>query len=106
MHWMILPLRRYAEFSGRSTRREFWLFRLFYWGAIVIVALSGALIPSFRTALLTIAVLAYIIPSISTTGPATARSEQVGLVVLRQLHPIRGLDRLDRADVHAGKPGR
>jgi len=29
MEWMLLPLRRYAEFSGRSRRKEFWLFFLF-----------------------------------------------------------------------------
>ena len=28
MHWMILPLKRYAEFSGRSRRKEFWMFML------------------------------------------------------------------------------
>ncbi|WP_367947288.1 DUF805 domain-containing protein [Sphingopyxis sp. BSNA05] len=26
---MLLPLRRYADFSGRSRRREFWMFFLF-----------------------------------------------------------------------------
>ncbi len=29
MQWMILPYRRYAEFSGRSRRREYWMFVLF-----------------------------------------------------------------------------
>lgn len=29
MEWMILPYRRYAEFSGRSRRKEYWLFALF-----------------------------------------------------------------------------
>lgn len=29
MEWMLLPYRRYAEFSGRSRRREFWMFFLF-----------------------------------------------------------------------------
>lgn len=29
MEWMVLPFRRYAEFSGRSRRREFWMFQLF-----------------------------------------------------------------------------
>jgi uncharacterized membrane protein YhaH (DUF805 family) len=29
MHWMFLPLKRYAEFSGRSRRLEFWMFMLF-----------------------------------------------------------------------------
>ncbi len=28
MEWMILPLKRYAEFTGRSRRREFWMFQL------------------------------------------------------------------------------
>ena len=29
MHWMFLPLKRYAEFSGRSRRMEFWMWFLF-----------------------------------------------------------------------------
>lgn len=29
MEWMILPLKRYAEFGGRSRRMEFWMFTLF-----------------------------------------------------------------------------
>ncbi len=28
MEWMILPLKRYAEFSGRSRRQEIWLYFL------------------------------------------------------------------------------
>ncbi len=29
MEWMILPLKRYAEFGGRSRRMEYWMFFLF-----------------------------------------------------------------------------
>jgi uncharacterized membrane protein YhaH (DUF805 family) len=29
MEWMILPLRRYVDFSGRSQRKEYWMFLLF-----------------------------------------------------------------------------
>ena len=29
MQWMLLPLRRYARFSGRSRPREYWMFVLF-----------------------------------------------------------------------------
>lgn len=29
MEWMLLPLKRYAEFSGRSRRKEYWMFVLF-----------------------------------------------------------------------------
>lgn len=28
MNWMILPFKRYFEFSGRSRRKEFWMFQL------------------------------------------------------------------------------
>ena len=31
MNWMIEPYRRYADFSGRSRRKEFWMFALFCW---------------------------------------------------------------------------
>jgi uncharacterized membrane protein YhaH (DUF805 family) len=30
MEWMVLPYRRYFDFEGRSTRREYWLFQLFF----------------------------------------------------------------------------
>ena len=36
--WMLMPYRRYAEFTGRSRRREYWSFMLFYW--LVFVALN------------------------------------------------------------------
>lgn len=29
MEWMLMPLRRYADFSGRSRRKEYWMFYLF-----------------------------------------------------------------------------
>ena len=29
MEWMLLPLKRYAQFSGRSRRKEYWMFALF-----------------------------------------------------------------------------
>lgn len=38
MEWMIMPLRRYADFSGRSCRREYWMFTLL--NVIVIFALA------------------------------------------------------------------
>ena len=28
MDWMLLPLKRYAQFSGRSRRKEYWMFTL------------------------------------------------------------------------------
>jgi uncharacterized membrane protein YhaH (DUF805 family) len=41
MHWMLMPYRRYADFSGRSRRMEYWMFQLFN---LIVVALCYALI--------------------------------------------------------------
>lgn len=38
--WITLPLKRYADFTGRSSRKEFWMFQLAFL-AIGIVALVG-----------------------------------------------------------------
>jgi uncharacterized membrane protein YhaH (DUF805 family) len=29
MEWMLMPLKRYAEFTGRSRRKEYWMWLLF-----------------------------------------------------------------------------
>ena len=43
MEYMFLPLKRYAEFSGRSRRMEFWMFALFQiilWCIFMVLALA------------------------------------------------------------------
>lgn len=41
MHWMLMPLRRYAEFTGRSRRQEYWMYVLFmtlvYVGLLIVL---------------------------------------------------------------------
>lgn len=55
MHWMLLPLKRYAEFQGRSRRKEYWLFFL---GAVMLysaltilmlVLLGGAILSAVQS---------------------------------------------------------
>ncbi len=41
MGWMLMPLRRYAEFSGRSRRKEFWMWVLFTTIVSTILAVIG-----------------------------------------------------------------
>jgi uncharacterized membrane protein YhaH (DUF805 family) len=45
MNWMLLPLKRYAEFSGRSRRMEYWMFQLFmflvYMAMVVLMMVVG-----------------------------------------------------------------
>ena len=38
MEWMLMPLKRYAQFSGRSRRKEYWMFMLF---VIIVSVLIG-----------------------------------------------------------------
>jgi uncharacterized membrane protein YhaH (DUF805 family) len=47
MEWMLMPYRRYADFSGRSCRREYWMFALLSIivavGSIILMAIGGGL---------------------------------------------------------------
>ena len=40
MEWMLMPYRRYADFSGRSRRMEYWMFVLL---SVIVSAISVAL---------------------------------------------------------------
>ncbi len=53
MEWMLMPYRRYAEFSGRSRRKEYWMFTLFSVIAYSIIAallFAGGLANAFSGA--------------------------------------------------------
>lgn len=45
MEWMIMPLKRYADFSGRARRKEFWMYQLFviclYFAVFLIAGVLG-----------------------------------------------------------------
>lgn len=44
MEWMLMPLRRYADFNGRSRRKEYWMFTLFVMIAIVVLVLLSVVL--------------------------------------------------------------
>jgi uncharacterized membrane protein YhaH (DUF805 family) len=37
MEWMLMPLKRYADFSGRSRRMEYWMFVLFQFLVTIVI---------------------------------------------------------------------
>jgi uncharacterized membrane protein YhaH (DUF805 family) len=41
MEWMLMPLRRYADFKGRSRRKEYWMFAL---GLLIVYLALGMLV--------------------------------------------------------------
>jgi len=74
MEWMLLPLKRYAEFSGRSRRQEYWMFILFTVLGGFVLSLSDKVLgleigdegSASRTGVLsTLFSLATIVPSIA-----------------------------------------
>jgi len=44
MEWMLLPFRRYAQFSGRSRRKEFWYFTLFVFVVNIVLSLLDSML--------------------------------------------------------------
>ncbi|WP_367889563.1 DUF805 domain-containing protein [Sphingorhabdus sp. EL138] len=47
MEWMLMPLKRYADFSGRSRRKEYWMFFLLQIIIIVVLAIIGGVLGGF-----------------------------------------------------------
>lgn len=42
MEWMLAPYKRYADFDGRSSRREYWMFQLLF--VLVFLVIGGVFI--------------------------------------------------------------
>lgn len=47
MEWMLMPLKRYADFSGRSRRKEYWMFALLQFIVIFAIAIIGGVLGAF-----------------------------------------------------------
>ena len=74
MEWMLMPIKRYADFSGRSRRKEYWMFVLFmvilYFAMFALLSIAAVVDSSGTLALLVslvfmVGFLALIIPSIA-----------------------------------------
>lgn len=93
-----MPLRRYADFSGRSRRKEYWMFVLFYLLVAVVLALLGGLLGAFSgpepsmlllTPLLLL-VLALFIPSLAVQVRRFHDQDKSGWFVLLTFIPYIG----------------
>jgi uncharacterized membrane protein YhaH (DUF805 family) len=72
MNWFQLALKKYAVFSGRSQRSEYWYFVLFYLliyiGLSIVDGVIGAKVANGTVGLLsTLFSLAMLVPSLSVT---------------------------------------
>lgn len=100
LDWMLMPLRRYADFSGRSRRKEYWMFALFnlllILGLMLVAALlgGGGLDPRALgtpiIALFGLYFLAIIVPSIAVQVRRFHDQEKSGWFVLLNFIPYIG----------------
>lgn len=79
MDWMLMPLKRYADFSGRSRRKEYWMWALFQIILFTVIVITGVIIYGFIDPdagefgggtpgiLMALLALAFLIPNISVT---------------------------------------
>lgn len=99
MQQMIAPLKRYAQFSGRASRREYWMFQLFtllvplplYAG--LGIGLVCDLLPLFyaSVALFAIFWLGTIVPHFALSVRRLHDVEQSGWMFLLAFVPLGGI---------------
>ncbi|HEY7811284.1 MAG TPA: DUF805 domain-containing protein [Allosphingosinicella sp.] len=85
------PLRRYADFNGRSSLREFWGFVLVEIGIVIVAMLLGG--SGSATAgggLLILAILLFFIPSLAVSVRRLHDSGKTGWLVLLNFLPYVG----------------
>lgn len=108
MNWMLMPLRRYADFSGRSRRKEYWMFTLFillvYVVFFTLLAVGGGLTGLFEPGagteipvvgwivmgLLVIFALAIFIPALAVVVRRLHDQDKSGWFILIQFIPYIG----------------
>ncbi|MEL6528624.1 MAG: DUF805 domain-containing protein [Pseudomonadota bacterium] len=96
MEWMMMPLQRYADFSGRSRRKEYWMFFLgIILAAIVVGIIEGILgmagmIGGLYGPLSMILILGIIIPSLAVQVRRFHDQDKSGWFVLLGFIPIVG----------------
>ena len=95
MSWFIEALRKYAVFSGRSRRKEYWFFVLFVVIISIVLTTIDGLIGAYDRSsgaglLSTIFSLAILIPSISVSVRRLHDIDRTGWWVLISLVPLVG----------------
>lgn len=99
MHWVLRPWRQFFNFSGRATRREYWLFQLqllvLYVAMLVAVGALGEELQSDTTNAIVggaaiVAVLFYLIASLSSGVRRIHDHDKSGWLFLLTFVPLIG----------------
>lgn len=95
MEWATLPLKKYADFTGRSRRKEYWsFFLLFVAGLVVLTVIEGVLGLSGMIGpygpLTMLFLLALLVPSLAVGVRRLHDTDKSGWWILIGLVPLIG----------------
>jgi uncharacterized membrane protein YhaH (DUF805 family) len=91
MEWYLSVLKRYAEFSGRARRKEYWMFTLFSYIALVALAVPSVLTGSTAlSALYCLYILATFMPTLAVTVRRLHDTNRSGWMFLIAFIPFVG----------------
>ena len=95
MEWATLPLKKYADFTGRARRKEYWMFALLVIVASVVIGMIEGILGLGGTLamygpLSLLFMLAILIPSISVGVRRLHDTNRSGWWILIGLIPIVG----------------
>ncbi|GHI05847.1 hypothetical protein AQI88_09595 [Streptomyces cellostaticus] len=88
MSWFIEALKKYAVFSGRARRKEYWLFTLF--ASIIYVVLAAAGAAAHAPYIVGIAVLGLLLPAWAVTVRRLHDTGRSGWWILFGIIPLIG----------------
>lgn len=95
MSWFIIALKKYATFSGRARRKEYWFFVLFYIVFAIVATLidttTGSYDPSMGIGMLgAILAIGLFVPSLAVSVRRLHDTDRSGWWLLIALIPIIG----------------
>ena len=96
MEWMLLPLKRYADFQGRSQRKEYWMFALGVFIAAIVLSIIESIlglkgmVAGIYGPLTLLLILALIVPGIAVQVRRFHDQDKSGWFVLIGLIPLIG----------------
>ncbi len=96
---MIMPLKRYADFQGRSRRKEYWMFQLgiflAYIAFAILVGIFGAALGDTASSIvmfpLILIILAIIVPALAVTVRRLHDQDKSGWWILINFVPFGGI---------------
>jgi uncharacterized membrane protein YhaH (DUF805 family) len=103
--WCIEPWRKYAVFSGRSTRREYWAFYMFNFFMAFAMVFVEAATPYAGTIVSVVYHLIALLPSLAVLARRLHDTNYSGWFMLIGLIPILGFIILFVLCLRAGDPG-